>query len=230
MITLQEVVANAFSDKDISLSKWSKYLQWAIRGYRLLNGNFAISVRSRKFVPSQTNTINCPPDYVTYKRIGVLIDNEIYTLSENPNLGITFDIVAGKEVMPDGLTDSKFTDLFQWVNAPQGTYNIGFYREDIENRRIILQGSLSEYTIYMEYISNGITPEKPIFVPEYCLEPLIAFLHWQDELSKDNYNAARERERIYNDKLDEMTDIKWAFSPDEFMDALRSGYTQNVKL
>lgn len=230
MITLQEVVANAFNDKDISLSKWSKYLQWAIRGYRSLNGNFAVSVRIKKFTISPTNTIACPVDYVTYKRIGVLIDNEIYTLSENPNLGISFDIVAGAETMPSGLTDSKFTDLFQWVNAPQGTYNIGFYREDVENRRIVFQGSLTDYTIVMEYVSNGITPDKPIFIPEYCLEPLIAFLHWQDELSKDNYNAARERERIYNDKLDEMTDIKWSFTPDEFMDALRSGYTQNVKL
>jgi len=229
-ITLQSIVADAMSDQDRSMSSFMKYLQWAIRGYRDLNINYSMSIKTHMAYPTSKNTINLPDDYVSYNRIGLVRNGKIYTLSQNSEIVLPMDFVDGQEVVNQGMTDSTNPGYFRWTQVPQETFNIGFYREDVENHRIILQGSLTGEKVIVEYVSNGLSSTHPVYVPDYAREPLIAYLHWQRELGIDNYTAARERERIYNDAVDKMLDVKYAFTPDEFLDAVRSGYTANIKI
>jgi hypothetical protein len=226
--TLQTIVYEVMNDLGkTQMHDFKRYLQWAIRGYKKLNMFHLNTVETFTSSVSEINTVNLPDDFINYTRIGYVKGNVIYTLSRNDDLLLTFSTVDGNEVVGESMKDNQNILNAVWLAAPQQVFNIGFYRLDRANNRIVLQGNLSDFTIVVEYISSGISLNGQTYIPEIAREALIAYLHWQRVLNGEGtLNEAMYRERLFTDAVDDIENFEWSCTPEEFLDVINSARTQ----
>lgn len=225
---IQTVVYEVMNDlNQVSMTDYKRFLQWAIRGYKKLNIFYLNTKEVFVSKVTEINTVSLPDDYISYSKIGFLLGNEIHTLSRNDSILTLFRESEGKEVVGDDMLASQSTPIGTWLAVPNKTYNIGFYKEDKKNNRLIFQGDLRGLDIVVEYISTGIKLDGQTYIPEITREPLIAYIHWQRVLNGGGtLNEAAYRERIYTDMVDLTLGADYSITPDEFLDALTSGYSQ----
>lgn len=224
---IQTVVYEVMNDlNQTSLSDFKRYLQWAIRAFKKLNIYHLNSTETFIAKVDSKNTIDLPNDYIAYRRIGFIHENKVVPLSYNENIINAFKVVDGQEKAADSMLRHQPIATNSWLSVPNSTYNIGFYKEDKKNNRLIFEGDLRNLDIIIEYVSTGVRLDAQTYIPEETKECLIAFIHWQRELNGGNINNAAYRERIYTDALDELMGLEYTVTPDEFIDAITSGYSQ----
>ena len=104
-------------------------------------------------------SIALPSDYVKMLRIGYKgADGNFHPFSSNPNLSLDASVSA--QVSDDSLNENNpyyHTDLGKKYGQGGGDNDLGYYRINRNDQRINFSSNLAGKTVFMEYISDGIT-------------------------------------------------------------------------
>lgn len=216
---------------DFNHDQYDRYLQIVIEGYTELNIQHIFTYQPVYLTVNEANLAKMPSDMIDYYLIGLVEEGKIWELTRNEQIAIPKSEVCGIEVSNSDLLSAIDTPDTAVYNS-KGTWNIGKYKIDKKRRLIIFEGSMAGQTIYMEYISSGVSLTGNTFVPVEILPMLKAYLNWVIT-ERDKKISLGEKERSL--RLFRRAEIRWAermnnFTLQEAIDAIRSGYSFGPKL
>jgi hypothetical protein len=228
--TLQQIVDEVMNDlNETSRYDFKRYLQWAIRGYNKLNMLHLNTVETYVSNVTAINTINLPDDYVDYYRIGYIYNNYINEITRNDNIALVFSENCGEEVADESLVNAMPIVNMTWINAPKSTFDVGEFRYDRANNRLILKGSFPDVPVVVEYKSSGVRLDGKTYIPLIAKETLIAFIHYQrTEFDGESDVRVMRAKQRYIEEFDDMINLEWSMTPNEFLMAINSGMSQTV--
>jgi hypothetical protein len=230
IITLQTIVDEVMNDlNETSRYDFKRYLQWAIRGFNKLNMLHLNTVETYVSRVSSINTIDLPDDYIDYYRIGYVYDSYIYEITRNDDITMVMTESCGEEVADTNLTDAMPIVNLTWIGAPNRTFDVGEFRYDRANNRLILKGQYTDVDIVVEYKSSGVRLDGRTYIPLIAKETLIAFVHWQrtEFDGESDVKVLRAKQR-FQEEFDDMINLEWAMTPNEFLMAINSGMSQTI--
>lgn len=117
---------------------------------------------------SDAKTVDLPPDYVDYIKIGIPINGKLKVLTRKDNILLPREFEDGEEVGNTDATETLedvaifFTSHFKNGRYIGSLYGIpggidqAYYRVDKEKRTIVFSGSVPRGEIVLEYISSGV--------------------------------------------------------------------------
>jgi hypothetical protein len=249
VVTLETVVANVLEDLDLE-DRYSdfgeKVLNKVIRGFVDLNiWHVAVNNIRVEYLPvSGMNTVDLPDDYVNYRKIGIDVGGQIWTLTVNEDMSLPRGEKCGEDIR--AVIDSNnpamfginygyyFPDHYRNGRFVGGAYGIGggfnraYYRIDMERRQIVLMGSVPKGEIVLEYISTGVSVNRQTVIPRQYLEVLIAWCVWK--LTPRDQAAKRERAKIdYMEEIEKVRFLEASMTVDEFRDAIYQSFYASPK-
>lgn len=234
-ISLETCVNSYISEAELSVHKYFKLWQLSFRVQTELGIDFFYQIKSLK-LPIKTNfTVDLPPDFLNWSKVGVLNDRgEIIPLRYNDKL------TSYGEFSPDRLQktdDNTLFSLFQfnspvWYNfwngntfttlygLPSGAPFVGSFKIDNNAGVILLDQNFVYPYLMVEYVASP-QEGQPYYVPIQFKEAIIAGLAWLDIRSipskthVNNANLGMRRHEFYNQRR-----LAWArYRPFQLMDA-----------
>ena len=232
VVALRTIVANVMSDLGVQADAGNtmRYYQWGIRGMRKISTFFGSWVETKKLTITEMNTVILPDDFVSLIRIGVPYNGKLWVSTKEPNLLIPTDIDCGEDVRNDDDGENIVigaNTLSHFMNT--GGQNQEYYRLDIQNNRIILNGA-DRTDVIIEYKSNGINLDGDTRIPRMAEEALIAFIHWQRAVFDRDASRSQLADAKYR-WIEEVRYLKAAQEPsiDALYDAVARGYKYGPK-
>lgn len=235
---------------DYSLVNFKKMLQYAILGYQDLNLSTLQTVRVAYLVVDQnTKTVDLPDDYIMYTKIGYNNGGVITTLTLNDSLMLARDTDSCGNDVNDNLDgDDDLGEIFPYslYYAPHvrngqyvgelyggagGVNNSGYYRIDLEKRKICLNSEIAATELILEYKSSGVSGDGSTAVPRECTEALRAYVHWQRKAYNDKVPQSVKDSlmNMYFIQFEKLRDLELSFTIEEYYDSRRSTYNQTPK-
>lgn len=215
--------------RDYSMRHYSFLEQLCIEGYTDLNLWHLDNVEVVYLRMSEAKTVDLPPDFVDYLKIGVPMAGKLRVLTNHEKILFPRTFEDGEEV---GNTDDTagtsealfFIDHFRNGQFVGGLYGIpggidqAFYRIDREKRTIIFSGSIPRAEIVLEYISSGVGLSGSTVIPREAVPALRAYLLWQ-LIENDSKVSATDKERKktqYEEQVHALDFFQSAFTKDEY--------------
>jgi len=233
-VTLDSIVRNVINDLgDYDQSNWKRYKQWVIRGAKGLSLHILKPIEVGYFTVDANNCVQLPDDYLAYRRVGVVIDGRIWTLTQDDTIPITREESCGDVAQyADIMDEETIPETYTWFNAPPKVFNIAYHRYDEEYNRMIFSGNVAGQSVAIEYFSTGVSLNGETHFPVQAEEPLIAWTHWQRVLHDKNSNESERasRERIFNNATYDLLNYETMnFNFDDLVDVLNAGNSQLAK-
>lgn len=205
-------------------------LQYIIDGVTELN-TFHLDISGTKnttLTISDINTVQLPRDYIDYAKIGIIVNGRIHTLTVNPNLAVphTGDCGEDTNAYQDNTQELPATPQF----GISGGYNVAEYKIDKRNRRIIVSGNPPGGTLYLEYISSGISMSEETNIPRAYVPVIRAYAIWRfvDNDPSVPGNEKERKGRLYGQEVRRAAMYELP-TLDEMVDALKQGRRQTPK-
>ena len=229
IVSLKSIVANVMSDlgEAADMGNYARYLQWAIRGVKDAHLFHMGHVKTAELTMTSINTVNLPDDFVSFVMIGIPYKGRLWTSTRDNNLLVPSDMLCGEDVLDsvDGEDTEIGTGTVTRMFGRQGGVNSEYYKLDLPNNRIIING-LDRATAILKYKSTGVALNKNTYIPREAEESIIAYVHVQR--TKFDKTATRgERADAKQDwqqattKLTRLQDI----NIDDFYDAVLRSFT-----
>jgi hypothetical protein len=226
--TIKEVVASVMNERGDYGNRQAKRMRiMAIEGFSEFNMlHISRPIPAWIKVNKNLNSIPYPDDLISLISIGIPINGKYWDFKR-----ITDAINPKKDFIQEGRSEGEGKD-FQPANtfASTGGYNPYQFQEDESNRRAILYGvPVDEVLIY--YRTSGIKLGEETLIPAHAFEALKAYVKWKLIEDKDGvaYSEKERKYMIFAGKLKDMRDYENSFSPEEFVNAIRQGYSQGIK-
>lgn len=244
-IVLDECINGYISESEQSIHKFFKLWQLAFRIMTDLGIDFFYQTKSVKLPINSNLTVNLPPDYLNYSKIGVLNDvGEIIPLKYNDKL------TSYAEFSPDRLQKTQDNKLFTitqfnfpiWYNfwngytfqnlygLPSGAPFVGSFKIDNANGVILLDETFAYDYLMIEYIASP-QEGQTYYVPIQFKEAIIAGLAWLDVRSipakthVNNSNVQMRRHEFYNQRR-----LAWARFRPLHLDEAYNWYLTNFRM
>ena len=129
--TMDVIVKQVLNDlNNYSLHNYRRYLQWAYRGLAKLHMRYIDSVSYEFGTVDSNNTYDLPADFMSYSKIGVVVNGKIFTLSLNKDIALVKPDGAGDYTYNTDLQDPLKIALGTWLAVPQTIYNMAKVRVD----------------------------------------------------------------------------------------------------
>lgn len=255
-ITLDRVIKSLLNEMgEEGAHKYSQLLNIGKDGLRELNMDISGSAKIAVFgtetgngidyqISETTLSASLPDDYISYKRIGICINNVIHPLGYNPKMCLDkmFDDCGGEEVRSNEVGGNVFLEyplhyengemLGAYFGIGGGNNSFGYYRIDDNYHRIQFGSLISGYTVVMEYLADVERINGEFIIHPYLVETIKAFMAWgyirnrrgasQNEIQlrrKEYYNQRRLSSRRFT-----------SFTLDEAYQYNRIGFKQTVKV
>lgn len=244
LITLKDIVDDVLVEAGTyDESEYLRYLKVAIRGFTRLNILHIADIKVAYLPISDINTVSLPSDYVSYSKIGININGDIWTLGLNDKMAFARTESCGLRINElANVTDTNTyfdSRIFFSNHYRDGTYvtnlfglggglNTAYYRIDKEYGVIQLQGSVPQSEIVLEYVSNGISENGSTIVPIQAREAMIAWVQWKTT-PRDQNNKRLAAKNEYLEEVEELRSFESIPTLDELMDAIYAGYKQSPK-
>jgi hypothetical protein len=232
LISIEEVVNSYMNELgDYSLENYERYCQIVIEGLTDFNINHTYSITPLEEVVNDIGIIKLPPDFIDYVVIGVVEHGVIKSLSKNENIALPLDSSCGIDVAHED-RPSKMTDPYWLDYTFGGGWNIGRYRVDYQKRLIVfLETGMQGRSVYIEYISSGISVSNKTMVDRRLLPVLKSYLNYiiVNRNPETNINIKDWALREYGHAYGRYIRSKNKFTADELLDAIRSGYSMGAK-
>lgn len=215
--------------KDYSMRHYSFLEQICIEGYTDLNLWHLDNIEVVYLRMSDAKTVDLPPDYVDYLKIGVPMAGKLRVLTNHEKILFPREFGDGEPVGnadDDGGTQDAlyFTNHFRNGQFVAGLYGLpggidqAWYRIDREERQIVFSGSIPRSEVVLEYISSGVGLSTSTVIPREAVPALRAYLLWQ-LIENDSKVSATEKERKkaqYEEQLHALDFFQSAFTADEY--------------
>lgn len=214
---LMSVISMFCDQYDRGVGDIDKYWILGFRGLENLHYNTTVEPKTVRLPVEANQTVNFPPDYVSWVKIGILNNNgEVSTLKVNNSLTTFRDNNPNRleNLTPDindGWIGNIDAPYFNYFNNDLGVYQtffglgqagvitFGECRIDEKNNIIILEPNFKYQAIILEYIS---CPQKDedYLVDVRLREALITFIAWKMKLDtrESFYGAQIEARRMIN--------------------------------
>jgi hypothetical protein len=250
LITLRYSVMNTLNElEDYSMRNYKRFIQLAIDGYRGLHIKHLNSVKVAYLpVDMEMKTVQFPSDYVEYVKIAVSLNGQVWTLTRNDKLHLPREFDCGLDVpsILRGETQNidttvwggyYFTDhlyMGRWVTdmfGIGGGFNSAYYRIDEERRQIVLNGTIPNNEIILEYVSTGIDLNEDTLVPVQALDALKAYIHWKNIEYKTTVpmGEKQRKEQLYYVEAMKLDSFEDMLTLDEYFDQLYESTKQTPK-
>lgn len=231
LVSLDYVVRSYMNEReDFNMDNFERYLQIVREGFGELNIHRIRSIKPFYTTVSEVNIASLPPDFIDYTRIGMVVDGKIWELGNNEEINLPRNEICGVEYgNPDNL--EAIPQPYWYEPTYGGGYNIGKYRIDRIRRTIIFDGDMASKEICIEYLSTGISITGKTYIPREVVPVLKAYLNWivKERSDKVGINGSIRAEQLYHREIIKLNSFMNRFTVQEFLDALRSGYTKGVK-
>jgi hypothetical protein len=215
--------------KDYSMRHYSFLEQIIIEGYSDLNLWHLDNVEVVYLRMSEAKTVDLPPDFVDWTKIGVPMAGKLRVLTNHKKILLPRQFADGA---PVGNTDDAganieavyFTNHFRNGQFVGGLYGMpggadqAFYRLDRETRTIIFSGSIPRAEIVLEYISTGVKLGGSTVIPREAVPALRTYALWQ-LIENDPKVGAAQKERKkeqYEEQVHALDFFQSAFTKDEY--------------
>lgn len=201
--TLSDIVDYVMADRgETSTHKRLQYMHFAIRGLKKLQMDTLKSIKAVQLTMQSNRVVNIPDDSIGVIKVGILCGECIHTIVMKEGLALWQDKdncgvpISNNEC--DNASDSLYSYLLnggypnQWgYNFSQTGQNLGrmfgrggrnsegYYRYNRELNQLWFSHEVTDTTIYMEYISNGLSPDGNTTIPVIAEESLLAWIHYQ---------------------------------------------------
>ena len=199
-IQIDEVVSAYLDRSEQSVHRQFKIWHIAFDGLKELGIDFFSTVKSLKLPVNGNLTVNLPPDYLNYVKIGVFNDrSEVIPLYYNPKLTFFSDTRTNRStVTEDDTLDTLFNGINgvfgsfifsnYWVDGifgplygvPSGAPFVGSFKIDNANGLIVLNEGFFYPYIVLEYIASPQPQQGTYFLPFQFKEALQAYIAWKD--------------------------------------------------
>lgn len=219
-IKIDECVNDYMDESEQSIHKFFKLWHLAFRAMTELGLDFFYQVKSLKLPVNANLTVNLPPDYLQYTKVGILNSKgEIVPLAYNNKLTTYAD------QLPDRLEKTQDNSLWSlynynnliWYNywdgqaftnlygVPSGAPFIGSFKIDTANSIILLDECYSWDYLMLEYTAS---PQEggQYYIPIQFKEAIISYLRWKDIISIPSSrrgslgDKAQRRHEYFNDR------------------------------
>ena len=223
------------------MGQYKRYLNWVLRGYKQLK-MFALpnAKEVRLDVNPDIYSVTLPDDFVKFVSIGRPYKGKVDTFIQYNELVATTTPECGQETQDS----EQGENVTQYNNSYYSLYGMGggigqyYYKLDLNNNRILLNGTPTLTTVNLKYISTGIKIGETTLIPVLAEESLIAFVHWQEALNsptpdqrytKSNLGMAAIREREYQKAFNNLKYIVNMPTVQDLYDAVNEAFTQTIK-
>ena len=228
---VQDIVEDTLDeDSLIKHAKRTNIIKHLKRGIRVMNFNSLNEIKGLELEIGTSLAMILPVDYVDWVRVSVLEDDGyLYLLGENRNMNTaktylqahTYEILFSQEGYPleaDSSNNAFVTPFERRVfhsscygaarNQNTSRYNVnGEFKIDKERGAIAFSSDLSEKTIVIEYVSDGLESDK-IFgedykVHKYIVDALTDYVYWQIIRKRRNIHTrekAMARQEYFNSR------------------------------
>jgi hypothetical protein len=215
-IDINDCITAYMDESEQGIDKQFKLSQLAFRAMDELGIDFFYQIQTAKLPVNPNFTVDIPPDFINYTKIGVLNSKgEIIPLVHNSKLTTYADL------FPDRLDRVQDNSLLNWsysfngvfsnfwngttfgnlYGVPSGAPFLGSFKVDMQNGVIILNPTFGYEYLMVEYICTP-TPGQTYYVPIQFKEAIIAYLAWKDIKSvpssrRGNLGDKRDRRHEY---------------------------------
>lgn len=245
-VTLATVIAKVMNrTKNYSLDSYRFHLENAIDGLRQNRIYNANNVEVMYAVPNQAGIIELPSYAITWVKVGIAIQGQLFNIAVNNNMLLNRATTCGddiRQVFAGGLGAYApfdgyfFAPHFVGDSLVTGLFGLGggwlspCFRYDKQTKRLQFDGPILtnqvDNEIVIEFTSTGIK-EGTIIEPE-LIEPLIRWCRWLDaesDVSSHVNNALAERRKSqYDESVREMRKYRNKFTVSEFLDTMYKKY------
>jgi len=224
--------------EDYAGTNYEKLLQYAIMGFQKMNFNDIHSIEVKYLPISDINTVELPSDFDDYYKIGLLRNGEVWNLGLNNNIAMPRAIECGEDARE--ITTGRgnrggyfYTDHYLDGQFVDGLFGIGggfresCYRIDKKQGQILLDSTVPNGEIVLEYQSNGISSQT--MVPRRAVDAIVAYVHWRRLKAKNRDNERYAAEVEWKEEINEFRALNMAFKPSEYLDMLHSNMIQAPK-
>lgn len=224
-----------------------KFYKWAVDAFRRLNmANILSTQKTVKLTLDDYNAVLLPDDYVDYMKIGACVGGYIVNFDANENICLKRDAPCNCDTIVSALSNTTNLYYDEWMYLPyfhngqfvaglfgkgEGFYG-GGYRIDHELRKIQFDDYVTVDDIILEYESSGGIENGNAYIPEYAVDAMRQYVHWQRcKFSRDPDEHA-DVERMRRDFKVAATQAlrKVAgMTPNEILSIVRSSFHQMPK-
>lgn len=226
-LTLDKIVKellNEFGEE--TAHKYNQLLNLGKTGLRELNQDISGSTKIKTYgmpgidgvdfeINSDTITAPLPDDYISYKRIGVCINNVMIPLGYNPLMCMDkmYDDCGNPEVRHNRVGQDVFleyplhyrngSELGAYFGMGGGGNAFGYYRIDQQFWQIQFGSVTSSYPIVMEYLADVDKIDGQFIIHPYLSETVKAFISWAYVRNRRGANANEillKRKEYYNQR------------------------------
>jgi len=209
--SIDSIVSAFLVESEQSDARKYKLWQLAYRGVEQLGLDYFYTIKSVKLPINANKTVNIPPDYLNYTKIGVLNSiGEIIPLKYNNKLTTYADLLPDRigKTEDDSLINGYQFKLPIWYNFYNGSgmtnlYGlsgetvVGTFKIDLINNVIVLGNWFKYDYLMLEYVSS---PESntDFYIPIQFKEALIAYIAWKDIANlpaSSHFNLGDKRDR-----------------------------------
>jgi hypothetical protein len=223
------------------MGQYKRYLNWVIRGYKQLK-MFALpnAKEVRIAVNSDIYAVTLPKDFVKFVSIGRPYKGKMDTFIQYNELIATTTEACGQQTQLDsnGENVTQYNDTYNTLYGMGGGIGQYYYKLDLNNDRILINGSPILTTVILKYISTGIEIGATTYIPVIAEESLIAYVHWQEALNsptpdqrytKSNLSSTAVREREYQKAFNSLKYMVNMPTIQDLYDAVHESFTQTIK-
>lgn len=242
LIPLEQAVFSVMNEtREFTSDNFEYYLQLAIEGYRSINIFDQNILKVVHLQPTQNGVIELPCDYISYRKIGVLMNGQVWTLTLNNDLSLPrhecCNQVQGEQMFQDNRFAYYYAPHYYNGAYLDGMYsmgggvNISYYRIDEEMNQLVISPNIMYKEIILEYKSTGISMDSKTMLPVTSLEAVKSYVHWKrlEYDSKVPYNDKARKQQLYDEEVIKLRNLENKFTKEEFLDMFYSTTYQGVK-
>lgn len=204
-------------------NKFGRFFQLGVSGLRQMNLNTTGFPKITELTIGDNDTADLPNDYINYTRIALCINGVLWSLGNNPNLCLVPEYDdCGNPVAGTNTANTEFgymVNPFIADNYRNGSLAgrmfgiggdnnmLGYYRIDMNTRKILFSNLTRNYTVVLEYISDISAVDGDFEVHPFCVEALKDWMFWmyksrsskplgEQQLAKENWMRSNRNMRM----------------------------------
>lgn len=244
---------------EYSMHRQFQFEEFAMVGYREACMDFAQVVITVLLPMNSLRVVNMPEGFIDWVKVGVQVGDRVQVIGLASDLGrinkqddcgnyIPNAIHGPLDAQPTGTNLEAYTgywfnnyngeqlygNVFHGYGCQYGLPNQGFFSLEgsAPNKRMRFTGDMANREVYLEYISDGISPCGETYVDPYMFEYLKAFCHYKRVKGRDDYpqSIKQEKERDMLSARNIAQQRIASISPIDIVNSSRKGFKLTSKV
>jgi hypothetical protein len=250
--TLDKVIRNFLIERgDMSEHGYKRFLQLAVSGLQEMEYDVSGQPERLDISLDKDRVIPIPPDAVAIIRVAFRYGNSWISSARDNALAINNEYYCGEAGSPNNENVNDLQGVYNDVNILTESYIAKHWRNGQPTGAYFNQSGGNPYTfrindqlgvielssnhpnnVILEYLPTAKEINGEFQIHPFLKEPLIAWLNYSDVRSKRNISKQliNDLERTYIQKKKHAKKRLNAFTKEDFLNAVRSGYSASVKL